>query len=623
MKKVFLPLFVIFFFSISVSAQEPCATIMPEEQLEWLREYKTNPFNSHLKSRSNTAFNIPIKFHVVGDNSGNGYYRPRQIVEAICNLNDQYLPVGFYFYLIGDINYINNSSLYNHNGYNVGNIISQHNVTNAVNIYFVENPAGACGYYSGWGGRPYIAIAKSCGNIGNTTIAHEVGHYFSLPHTFNGWEGKDASVAAGLTDERVDGSNCAFRGDFFCDTPADFISNRWLCPYTGTKTDYVGNPYNPDGSLYMSYSNDNCQNKFSNEQIDAMIQYLTSNSRSFLLNQTFPDTSITGTIELLHPANSATNVPSNYVNLKWNRVEGAQLYHVMVSRFSHFNNTNVDILTSDTSLLVTNLSAGLEYRWKVRPINYGNFCREYSQEFTFRASSPTVINPKPTVTPVSCSNSNDGAIVLDPEGGAGPYEVYWSTGEIGTSITGLLYGTYYATVFDNNGASLEVSLDVINPDPLEIVFDGTPNVVTAIVSGGTPPYTYTWNNGVTVPSNGISPGQYFSLTVTDAKGCISSKDSDGYTSVKEVGKNMLSGLKVFPNPLAGFDKVNITFTLRESQTVSVTVYDFSGKVVYEQKSWLTQGEHLNTFETSGLNRGIYLIKLSGNQDVLTRKLVVQ
>ena len=125
--------------------------------------------------------------------------------------------------------------------------------------------------------------------LGGLIFFHELGHYFGLPHTFSGWEGYDPEG----TDypwnvEYVDGSNCESAGDGFCDTPADFIGDRWSCPYDFNRVDPHGDPYYPDSSLFMSYANDNCVDRFSNEQISSMIYNLLV-YRNELLDHPTPD----------------------------------------------------------------------------------------------------------------------------------------------------------------------------------------------------------------------------------------------------------------------------------------------------------------------------------------------
>ena len=120
-----------------------------------------------------------------------------------------------------------------------------------------------------------------------------------------------------------------------------------------------------------------------------------------------------------------------------------------------------------------------------------------------------------------------GSISLYPSGGIHPYTFEWSNGATAPFtffITGT-NGTYDVTVTDNIGCSISESF-VIEPTPspsveLSIVHPSTGNgQITTQVSGGSPPYSYSWNNGSTEPNLYGINGGFYVVSVTDNNGCI-------------------------------------------------------------------------------------------------------
>jgi len=83
-----------------------------------------------------------------------------------------------------------------------------------------------------------------------------------------------------------------------------------------------------------------------------------------------------------------------------------------------------------------------------------------------KSGSVTITEAQPitiqsTVTPTSCPDSKDGSIILTLAGGTGPYNVLWSDGFAGKNRSGLIPGSYTATVTDQNncGETNTVILD--------------------------------------------------------------------------------------------------------------------------------------------------------------------
>lgn len=64
------------------------------------------------------------------------------------------------------------------------------------------------------------------------------------------------------------------------------------------------------------------------------------------------------------------------------------------------------------------------------------------------------------VVDATCENTPDGSITLSPQTGVGPYTYQWSVPGNGSSQSGLLPGTYFATVTDNNGTTEELIIAV-------------------------------------------------------------------------------------------------------------------------------------------------------------------
>lgn len=133
----------------------------------------------------------------------------------------------------------------------------------------------------------------------------------------------------------------------------------------------------------------------------------------------------------------------------------------------------------------------------------------------------------PTVTHVSCFGGNNGRIVLAIAGGTPPYTYQWNNGATTQNQNNLVAGTYVVTVRDVNNCATTQAITVTQPSALEITVTATPifcngmagGDIISTVRGGTPPFTYIWNNGVNTANQQFVAAGTYSVTVRDNNGC--------------------------------------------------------------------------------------------------------
>jgi len=133
-----------------------------------------------------------------------------------------------------------------------------------------------------------------------------------------------------------------------------------------------------------------------------------------------------------------------------------------------------------------------------------------------------------TQTDVLCAGATTGVIDVTIAGGTGAYLYNWSNGAVSQDISNIPAGTYTLVVTDENNCSAIANYTITEPLlPLESTItsmnvacngDAT-GAVTVNPTGGTGPYSYSWNTGaITQTINGLVAGNY-SVTVTDANFC--------------------------------------------------------------------------------------------------------
>ena len=142
-------------------------------------------------------------------------------------------------------------------------------------------------------------------------------------------------------------------------------------------------------------------------------------------------------------------------------------------------------------------------------------------------TQPTLLTGTLSKTNVSCSGGNNGTATIATSGGTTPYSYLWSNGDTNPTTNNLIAGTYSVTVTDSLGCNFTDSITITQPLPLNFTFtktnvscfSGNDGVASIVVTGGTLPYTYSWNNGDTDSLNtDLIAGTYI-LTITDALGC--------------------------------------------------------------------------------------------------------
>jgi hypothetical protein len=133
-------------------------------------------------------------------------------------------------------------------------------------------------------------------------------------------------------------------------------------------------------------------------------------------------------------------------------------------------------------------------------------------------------------TNINCNGATTGAASVTASGGTltTGYSYNWSNGGNTASISALSAGVYTVTVTDNAQCTDVVAVTLSQPSAVTITgsttnilcFGQSTGSVSVSVSGGTPNYTYNWNNGnSTSAQNNIAAGSY-TITVTDGNNCV-------------------------------------------------------------------------------------------------------
>jgi hypothetical protein len=149
---------------------------------------------------------------------------------------------------------------------------------------------------------------------------------------------------------------------------------------------------------------------------------------------------------------------------------------------------------------------------------------------------PDALSWKPDViTNLRCANDASGAVKVEVIGGTTPYTYRLNDAENATGLfNGLGGGMFNAKVADKNGCELQKSISVFEPTPLSVATSLDPQrcftlcdgKITAYPSGGTLPYTISWNNPAFGGSNMLANlcGGSYILNVKDGNGCEFNKD---------------------------------------------------------------------------------------------------
>lgn len=249
------------------------------------------------KNQPTVVYTIPVVFHIVNSNAAS--ITDLMVINALKELNDAFTHQGVYgvdplgantmiqFCLAktdpngGLTSGIDRVNTYYENvdvdlesdklGY-----LTNWDPSKYANIWVVNSIQGEippspfnCGVWtrSGYGGYASAGVGAVVSGLSTPLVAHEMGHYLSLLHTFQG--------------TNCINNDCTTDGDLVCDTPPDRSTAGSSCtsPENSCRTDTISGPFTtdvPDNiSNFMDYGSP-CPTVFTQGQADRMRAFLES-----------------------------------------------------------------------------------------------------------------------------------------------------------------------------------------------------------------------------------------------------------------------------------------------------------------------------------------------------------
>lgn len=248
-----------------------CGTLVTAEQYEAYAARALAGVHALPGGMERSGWVVPVVFHVVRRGDGTGGIPEERLAQGMIDLDAGFAGSGLSFCRPVETRYIDDDALFQRFDSNDMDVMLAQAVPNAVNVVCAPNATSGgmavCGAATlpGWGDS-FILMRNSCLGVPSnpTTFTHEMGHYFDLLHTHDGYQ-------------CADGRDCDITGDLICDTPPDpRLSSGTVnsqCEYTGGQMGpcHGDSAFEPDTRNFMSYSRALCREHFSQGQIDRMV----------------------------------------------------------------------------------------------------------------------------------------------------------------------------------------------------------------------------------------------------------------------------------------------------------------------------------------------------------------
>ena len=189
----------------------------------------------------------------------------------------------------------------------------------------------------------------------------------------------------------------------------------------------------------------------------------------------------------------------------------------------------------------------------------------------------------------SCETNCSGGIDIELTGGIPPYTYIWNTGETDQNLSAVYCsGDYQVTIVDSRGCTFISNIYTIEEalqvgeiiEPASCNMDGS---IELIVSGGVPPYIFTWAHDPSLTdgqATNLAGGEY-SVTISDQVGCI---------TIRTITISEALGFEVDITP-ANCDSTGGIATVVLQTTITNVAYAWSNGASTASQSNLTPGDY--------------------------------
>jgi hypothetical protein len=198
-------------------------------------------------------------------------------------------------------------------------------------------------------------------------------------------------------------------------------------------------------------------------------------------------------------------------------------------------------------------------------------------------ATPSSLSFTASTVGVSCNGGTNGSITVNATGGVAPLQYSINGGinyQLSNVFTGLAPGTYSVVTKDANGCQTSTSSKTISePSPLLVsvnvttvyCFSSTDGSASAVVTGGTANYFYSWNSSP-VQANATAtnlPAGNYTVTITDQNSCVATQTATINSSIPQLSICMATVDSISMNNIiywdkTGFDSSSVFYIYRDT-----------------------------------------------------------